>query len=342
MARVAVIFDHLLRSDTTGVYCLRALADMAQVEQFHPSQLADVRRTGYDLYLFIDDGLEYPLPGDLRPQAYWAIDTHMDFERELGRAAGADFVFAAQKNGAEQLTRSLGRQVEWLPLACDPLIHARQNVPVLFNVSFVGNLIGQERMRLLELLQSKIAGVHIGRHYFEEMAAVYSASRVVFNRSVVDDINMRVFEALCSGSLLVTNDLAANGQEELFQDAKHLVTYASDEELLDKLRFYLTNDASRARIAAAGQQEVVAKHTYWHRMQRILVATSKASWRTGGQAHGEEGVGCRVFAASNRRSGVGLTAEKSAQIVRTRHDHRSDGARPVTAQREIKGTGINS
>jgi GT2 family glycosyltransferase/tetratricopeptide (TPR) repeat protein/2-polyprenyl-3-methyl-5-hydroxy-6-metoxy-1,4-benzoquinol methylase len=295
MARVAVMFDHLLRSDTTGVYCLRALADMAQVEQFHPSQLADVRRTGYDLYLFIDDGLEYPLPGDLRPQAYWAIDTHMDFSRERGRAAGADFVFAAQKNGAEQLSQSLGRQVEWLPLACDPLIHARQDMPVSFNVSFVGNLIGQERMRLLELLRSEIAGVHIGRHYFEEMAAVFSASRVVFNRSVVDDINMRVFEALCSGSLLMTNDLAANGQEELFQDAKHLVTYDSDEELLDKLRFYLMNDASRERIAAAGRQEVLASHTYRQRMERVLEVVLKAKSK-GGQA--EEGVGCRV-------SGVG-------------------------------------
>ena len=282
MPTVAVIFDHLARPETTGVYCLRAFAELARVEQFHPSQLSEIRRRGYDLYLFVDDGFGYPLPDDLRPQAYWAIDTHIDFDRERERAAGADFVFAAQKNGAEQLSKSLGRDVEWLPLACDPVIHARQEVPQSYDLSFVGNLIGQERMRLVQLLKARFPSIHVGRHYFEEMAAVYTASRLVFNRSVADDVNMRVFEALCSGSLLVTNDLATNGQEELFKTARHLITYGDDEELLDKIRFYLKNEAARERIAAAGQQEVIAKHTYRHRMERILAA----AWgRLRGQAH---------------------------------------------------------
>ena len=163
--------------------------------------------------------------------------------------------YLGQKNGAEQLTESLGRHVEWLPLACDPQIHARQEVPLTYSLSFVGNLIGCERVRLVEHLRSQFTDVHVGRHYFEEMAAVYSASRAVFNRSVVDDINMRVFEGLCSGSLLVTNDLSTNGQEELLQDGKHLVTYNGDDELLDKIRFYLKNDSGRERIAAAGCEE---------------------------------------------------------------------------------------
>jgi hypothetical protein len=32
MARVAVVYDHLARPETTGVYCLRGLAELAQVE----------------------------------------------------------------------------------------------------------------------------------------------------------------------------------------------------------------------------------------------------------------------------------------------------------------------
>jgi hypothetical protein len=286
MARVAVIYDHLARPETTGVYCLRALAKLAQVEQFHPSRMADICRSGYDLYLFVCDGFAYPLSDDLRPQAYWAIDTHIDFDRERGRAAGADFVFAAQKNGAEQLSHALGRPVEWLPLACDPVIHARHDTPAAFDISFVGNLIGDERVRLVQLLQAEFSNVYVGRHYFEQMAAVYSASRLVFNRGVVDDINMRVFEALCSGSLLVTNDLAVNGQDDLFQDSKHLVTYGDDEELLDKIRFYLKNDASRERIASAGRQAVVTQHIYRHRMERVLEVAARGKRKSkGGPTH---------------------------------------------------------
>ena len=194
MSGVAIIYDHLSRPETTGGYCLRALAEIVRVEQFHPSQLPEIRRDGYDLYLFVDDGFAYPLPRDLRPQAYWAIDTHIDFDRSCIRAAEVDYVFAAQKNGAQQLSQRLNRHVEWLPLACDPAIHGRQNIPSTINLSFVGNLIGAERMRLINLLRSEFLGVYVGRHYFEEMASVYSASRLVFNRSVVDDVNMRVLK----------------------------------------------------------------------------------------------------------------------------------------------------
>lgn len=103
MKTVAIVFDHLARPETTGLYCLRALADLVKVEHLHPSQLTDSRLGIYDLYLFVDDGFDYQPPDRLRPQAYWAIDTHIDFERSSRRAAGADFVFAAQQNGASRL-----------------------------------------------------------------------------------------------------------------------------------------------------------------------------------------------------------------------------------------------
>jgi len=49
---------------------------------------------------------------------------------------------------------------------------------------------------------------------------------------------MRVFEALACGSLLLTNDLRENGQEELFHDGIHLTTYRDAEDLLNKAAFY--------------------------------------------------------------------------------------------------------
>src|SRR5437667_99589 len=78
----------------------------------------------------------------------------------------------------------------------------------------------------------------IGRAYFEEMARIYSASRVVFNRSIKNDVNMRVFEAVACGSLLVTNDLADHGQAELFGDGVHLVTYREPGEMVETVGYY--------------------------------------------------------------------------------------------------------
>lgn len=81
---------------------------------------------------------------------------------------------------------------------------------------------------------------------------------------------MRVFEALACGSMLLTNDLADNGQNELFRDGVHLATYREPQEMLDKLSFYLHRVGVRERIAMAGRAEAIDNHTYRHRMERLL------------------------------------------------------------------------
>ena len=79
--RIATIFDTTLRPETAGVYCHRALERIADVKHFQPHELDQIPRDGFDLYLNIDDGLRYHLPAECRPSAFWAIDTHLDFDR---------------------------------------------------------------------------------------------------------------------------------------------------------------------------------------------------------------------------------------------------------------------
>jgi 2-polyprenyl-3-methyl-5-hydroxy-6-metoxy-1,4-benzoquinol methylase len=267
--RVALIFDNETRPETTGTYCLRALQQLVRVEHFLPKHRDAIPRHGFDLYINVDDGLRYQLPVSLHPCAFWAIDTHLDFAWSLHKANDFDFVFAAQKDGATRLCDE-GISTSWLPLACDPEVHCKHDDPKRHDVCFVGNLAPGPRADLLRLIQEKYPDAFVGQRYFEEMAKTYSAARVVFNRSVRNDVNMRVFEAVACGSLLLTNDLRDNGQEELLQDGKHLATYTGAEGLLDRLAFYLTHEEVRERIAAAGRAEVLAKHTYGHRMARLL------------------------------------------------------------------------
>ncbi|HEX5443905.1 MAG TPA: methyltransferase domain-containing protein [Pirellulales bacterium] len=272
-ARIALVFDDRTRPETTGFYCRRALESLAQVEFFHPECLAQAP----DGRLSIDDGFDYAWPAELRPAAYWAIDTHLNFERSLRRAANVDFVFAAQRDGAEQLRAAGIASARWLPLACDPQMHRPHDVPKRFDVAFVGHLLDGQRCELARLIQRHFRRSFFGQAYFDEMAAIYSAARVAFNRSVQNDINMRVFEALACGPLLLTNDLADNGQNELFQDGVHLATYLDREELLDKLHYYLCRETVISRIAAAGRAEVLQKHTYGQRMSEILKTVGLAS-----------------------------------------------------------------
>jgi hypothetical protein len=49
--RIALIFDTTLRPETAGVYCQRALERLADVRQFQPHELDQVRPADFDLFL---------------------------------------------------------------------------------------------------------------------------------------------------------------------------------------------------------------------------------------------------------------------------------------------------
>ncbi len=188
--RVAIIFDNTVRPDTTGGYCLRALRNLVEVQHFLPSELEIVPRTGFDLYLNIDDGLEYDLPDGLHPCAWWAIDTHLNPEWCQKRSKHFDFVFAAQRDGAEQLQEAGIHTACWLPLACDPEIHRKHEVDIHVREALCRLLFDhaepaeteQELRQLLRLDPENAAAyhnlgtVHFRLHCYPEAVQAYQES----------------------------------------------------------------------------------------------------------------------------------------------------------------------
>ena len=71
---------------------------------------------------------------------------------------------------------------------------------------------------------------------------------------------MRVFEAMASGCLLLTDDRA--DVHALFTEGEHLRVYQSPTELRALARHYLGNESERRRLAALGRERVLAEHTY--------------------------------------------------------------------------------
>jgi hypothetical protein len=280
--KIALIYDHKKRKDTTGGICQRALRQKHEVVHLEPEELSKIEEQKFDLFMNIDDGLHYGFPARLKPSLFWAIDTHLQPEWYLEKAKNFSHVFCAQKQGAE-LLRNSGIPARWCPLACDPEIHRPHPLPKILDISFVGNMGGRfryknyfwtgkeffkERGRLIYLLKKKF-NLFMGNFYFEDMAIVYSISKMVFNRSVKDDVNMRVFEALGCGSLLVTNRIHPV-QDLLFKNREHLVEYTTDKELMDTVGYYLHHPEERENIAEKGRAIALKKHTYAHRMDYML------------------------------------------------------------------------
>ncbi|MDY7002593.1 MAG: tetratricopeptide repeat protein [Cyanobacteriota bacterium] len=108
---------------------------------------------------------------------------------------------------------------------------------------------------------------------YTDMPKVYAATKIVIDdaNSVTKQwgsTNSRVFDAIISGALVVTN--GELGNQESFDGL--LPTYNSRESLENLLREYLTNEELRLTKVAELQKIVEEKHTYKHRAQTVFTA----------------------------------------------------------------------
>ena len=267
--RVALLFN-TTRSDTTGVYFERACRALGLETRHWPLDRLHEVPSGYDLYLRVDHGDDYtiPLPPQLRPRAFYAIDTHLRYSwKKIRRMAHAyDWIFCAQRDAAEQLPNA-----SWLPLACDAQWHGAIGGKLVWDVAFVGTAGGIPRKFYLQALRERYAQSCIGAAEPARIASVWSRSRIGFNYSIHDEVNMRVFEVLAAKTLLITNALSRDDLDRLgLHDGRHLVLYRNPSELLKLIDDMLSHPEERTRIAEQGHAVVMTRHTYQHRVLALL------------------------------------------------------------------------
>jgi O-antigen biosynthesis protein len=282
MKRVGIYYDNVSsgRNDGAPLYAWHVLnTKRDDVEVTHLIPKGDISDFGrFDWHLWVDWGedalaemgvLPYEVWPELpNPCAYWASDTHLGYDYRLYRAKQAARVFCMQKRAVEEFARE-GVSAEWLPHAVEPEAYPAFELPgKKYDLCFVGHVNSENRIEALDRMFREFPNFWFGQRLFEDAARKFAESKIVFNVSIKDDVNMRVFETLATRSFLLTNALPTLG--ELFEDGKHLVTYSDLDDAVEKARWYLAHDEERERIARAGYEEVIAKHTYAHRLARIV------------------------------------------------------------------------
>lgn len=105
-----------------------------------------------------------------------------------------------------------------------------------------------------------------------EMLQIYKQSKIIFNDypaiSEGSGVNQRMFEAMGSGSLLLTKE--AENLKRVFPGELY-VTYKDEKDCLDKINYYLKNDIEREKIASAGQKFVLDNYNY----EKLMIEADK-------------------------------------------------------------------
>lgn len=248
---------------------------LMEIDHLYPT--GDMSPFGtYDLNIWVDwgeDGLTGILPYKPiecpRPMAYWASDTHLGYDYRLSMAKTADFVFCAQKQAVEDMKRDGIANPIWLPHAVEPQAYPKFDLLTKkYDLCFVGHVSSKNREDALDRMFSEFPNFYYGQQLFENAARKYAESKVVFNIAMKEDVNMRCFEVLATGSFLLTDWVPSI--DDIFEDGKHLVLYRTMDEAVDKAKYYLAHDEEREKIAQAGYEHVIKNHTIQHRVNVIL------------------------------------------------------------------------
>lgn len=176
---------------------------------------------------------------DADPQFYHGTDTFMDTDRYL-----VAHQYLGMKLAAVERQRTLAALSEKFSVA----LYTRSDVSALPHVQARG-----------------------GVSTLTEMPKVFQASRINLNitmRPIETGLSLRVWDVLGCGGFLLTNYQAE--LPSYFEIGKDLDAYESQEELMEKVQYYLSHEEERVEIAIHGYEKTARLHSYENRLAEML------------------------------------------------------------------------
>jgi hypothetical protein len=235
-----------------------------------------------DVIIWLDNSAPLFLQGledcDI-PIVLYSVDTHHHSFLHSHLASCVDHVLVGQKDYISHFA-NCGTPISWLPAWASREMEA--STEKKYGATFVGTLnpkLNPKRVAFFEAL-SKIVPITFQTGDFSQ---IFPYSEIVINQTVKLDLNFRVFEAMASGALLLT-EKTGNGLFDLFQDDHHFITYTHDDpkEAAEKIEWALAHPQIMREIGHNGRSEVLKKHTCAHRalaVHEVITNVKKLSRR---------------------------------------------------------------
>jgi len=227
--------------------------------------------------------------GDYRPEPQpWVIDLAAYADITLLHHQDPELIQKHRNAGI----RKIGF---WWPGANANTMQQQPRTPKDQDIAFMGNnadfLPGHhDRRQIIEAILKNGFRLHVygkgweylaahpnfKQHVFvnnQEFARACIRSKITLGFDPVNDVYMyaswrRPLNSMASGAFHLARYFP--GLETVFQNRKHLVWFQSIPEALELIDYYLIHDDEREKIALAGQKEVLAHHTWDHRIQELL------------------------------------------------------------------------
>lgn len=247
--------------------------------EFEPAAIAELRRASTVVGYFYDD--------------IWRQRYAADWSRHF------DYVTTSDPEGVARIARGGGDNAIFVPFAFNENVFRPADVPVQYDVSFVG-MFHPYRQWILERLAG--SGIRVaafghkwpaGRVTLDEMVKVFNSSRINLNLSNSsqwdlrfllskpvgllwnvklgkhrEQVKMRHFEiAGCGGFQL---SYPVDYLAEFFSIGSEMVVFTSVDDLATKIKYFLEHENERLQIADASRRRATSDHTATRRLEGLV------------------------------------------------------------------------
>ena len=127
------------------------------------------------------------------------------------------------------------------------------------NINIYGELNLEHNDSINYKMKKNIIQNHKGKKSWIEMRDIYASSKIVLNShnntSSYGYVNERLIHGMASGGFMLVDH--TNGLSDTFKLGVHLDTYSTVDELIDKTKYWLSNDAHRNYVRDMGRSYVL-------------------------------------------------------------------------------------
>ncbi|HAV42826.1 TPA: hypothetical protein DCX15_02255 [bacterium] len=106
---------------------------------------------------------------------------------------------------------------------------------------------------------------------YEELPRLFTASKINLNLTttpIKTSLTQRPFDVLACGGFVLSD--YRQDIQSLLEIDKEIVYFRAEEELKEKIDYFLKHPRERREIAKRGQRRVLGEHTYKYRMERLV------------------------------------------------------------------------
>ena len=293
MGHELVAFDFMERGARVGIDAMRA----------ELRSLAAETRPDLAFFFLFTDQLD---PGTVEavgrlgkcPTVNWFADDHWRFESFTRHFAPAiDLAVTTDADSLPKYRSLANTHVHLSQWACNRYVYGKVTDELKHDVTFVGQPHG-DRRQIIAMLKGEGLSVECwgfgwpeGSIAHDAMVDVFASSRINLNLSNSSEnegviarlrrllrrappakrppqIKGRNFEVPGCGGFLLTE--RAPHLERYFELDQEVAVYDGNDDLVEKITYWLENEEERQRVADAGHRRALSEHTYDHRFAHIF------------------------------------------------------------------------